>query len=89
MRYYKGDIVEIITSKYKSYKDVPKHEIGYFKNQDEPVPYIGQRFRVFSACSESLCADIDNRLCLYIHPDKVLLYKRPFLNWVKHIFKMK
>lgn len=94
MKYFKGDIVEIITSEFKSVQDVPSHKIGRFRSA--PVPYIGQRFRVASA------ADHDEIQTLYgeyataigkrewsmgVTSCEVFLYRRPFKNYVKALFQ--
>ena len=89
MRYKKGDIVEIITAKYKSWNDIPPHEKAYYETQDIPAPFIGQRFRVWKTRD-------DKGLLFYrkrtgdimspfwnVHKDHVRLYKRPFINYLK------
>lgn len=89
MKYYKNDIVEIITSKYKSYEDVPKHEIVYYTNQGKSVPFIGQRFKVDIVTPEYVAnwtlLDFD----IYIEKRFVTLYKRPLINHIKAFFKLK
>lgn len=79
MEYLKNDIVEIITAKYKSWNDIPQHERGYFENQNEPAPTIGQRFRV-KIIGANLYAEINDKICLGVHPDCVMLFKRPLIN---------
>ena len=90
MKYYKGDIVEILTSKYRSWNEIPAYERGYFENQNLPAPTIGQRFRVAGISSENsvvrIYAIIDNRVCLGISPDCVMLVKRNFWNKLKALF---
>ena len=50
MKYFKGDIVEIITSDYgslKEFKESTDNRSGSFYNSyDQPYPIRGQRFRV-------------------------------------------
>lgn len=87
MKYYEGDIVEIITAKYKSWSDIPRHERGYFENQEEPAPTVGQRFRVYFISENSISAKTPRGLpCLSIHPDCVMLYKRSFRNKIRALF---
>ena len=89
MEYYKGDIVEIITSQYKSYSDVPAHEIWYFNNQEKDVPFIGQRFKIEYINNTTIASYRTNNqgikdFNLYTHTDRVMLYKRPLRNWIKY-----
>ena len=77
MKYFKGDIVEIVTGKYKDRKDA--HKNGLPLNLAASFP--GQRFRVRGLYNDILFgspgADIND----------VILYKRPFKNWIKAAFK--
>lgn len=79
MMYQKGDIVEIVTAKYKSWNEIPDAEKGYFENQQEPAPFIGQRFRIydFTRNGKSVYANIDGRLCLFVSIDCIRLIERP------------
>lgn len=95
MKYFKGDIVEIVTGEFKSVQDVPAHRKGYFENQGEPIPFIGQRFKVYDLSERNriqyLYVRYFNRLgndCLSmgVTSCEVMLYKRPLLNWLKSIF---
>lgn len=84
MKFYKGDIVEIVTAKYNSWNDIPTHERIYFENQREPAPTIGQRFIVNGISKENkYYAMINNRLCLLTSYDCLCLYKRPIINHIK------
>lgn len=76
MKYQLGDIVEIITAKYKSWSDIPAHEKGYYENNREFAPFVGQRFRVGFVGEERIGAIIDDKMCLHTHPDCLMLVKR-------------
>lgn len=80
MEYFINDVVEITTARYKSWNDYPDHEKGYFINQSEPAPFIGQRFTIKSIDKEFIYAQINGRFCLRTHTDCVTLYKRPLFN---------
>ena len=88
---FEGDIVEIITAKYKSWNDIPLHERGYYENQREPAPTIGQRFRIswiyINERDNTLYANIKGKNCYGVSSDCVILYKRPLINWIKALFK--
>ncbi|WBC28403.1 hypothetical protein RPMD05_22 [Rhodobacteraceae phage LS06-2018-MD05] len=86
MKYFKNDIVEIITANYKSWNDIPNHERGYYKNQNEPAPTIGQRFRIKIIGDDRIYAEINGRMCLGVHPDCVMLVKRPLVNKVRSLY---
>ena len=95
MKYFKGDIVEIVTAEFKSVQDVPAHRKGYFENQGEPVPYVGQRFRVQDLGERHKIQHLYGRyvntkgnscLCMGVTSCEVRLYKRPLINWLKSIF---
>jgi hypothetical protein len=91
MRYFRGDVVEIITAKYKSWNDIPLHEIGYYEQSNGGIaPMIGQRFRVKSHDGNHVYggfySSIGKHSSFYQHNDTVMLYNRPFLNWVKALF---
>ncbi len=86
MKYFKNDIVEIITAKYKSWNDIPNHERGYFENQNEPAPTIGQRFRIKTIGDKRIYAEINGRMCLGVHPDCVMLIKRPLINMLRSLY---
>ena len=77
MKYFEGDIVEIITGKYKDRRDA--HKSGHPPNLAASFP--GQRFRVTGLYKNDIYgspgADIND----------VRLYKRPFKNWIKATFK--
>jgi len=92
MEYFEGDIVEIITSKYKNQEEIPSHE----KDRNEwlpPSPIIGQRFRVSIGGKEndyilSFRGNRNSSFC--IHHDYLMLYHRPFKNklkFLKRLFK--
>lgn len=95
MNFYKGDIVEIINSEYKSPKD-------WHGNSEEPIPYIGQRFEIaniyFMARDkqyvDNYTGEYRNGLghmftCLYCKPHQIMLYRRPLRNWIKYFLKRK
>lgn len=83
MKYFKGDIVEIVTAKYKSFNDIPLSERGYYENQGIPAPFIGQRFRVNSISENMVGAKVNGRICLQTSKDCVTLYKRSLINKFK------
>lgn len=85
-KFYKGDIVEIITSKYKSFNDLSESERLYYQNQNPPCPFIGQRFRVNSISGNMLSAKVNGIICLQTSKDCVILYKRSLLNRILSIF---
>jgi hypothetical protein len=84
MKYLKGDIVEIITAKYKSWNDIPGHEQGCYENQRKMAPFIGQRFRVSWISDDGRI--YSSSLDYGINSDHLMLYKRPFKNWIKITF---
>ncbi|MCH7827571.1 MAG: hypothetical protein IIC75_06330 [Bacteroidetes bacterium] len=84
--YFKNDIVEIITAKYKSWNDIPSHERGYFENQNGLAPTIGQKIRVKIIGENKMYAEINGRMCLGVSPDCVMLVKRPFINWIRLLY---
>lgn len=86
MKYFKGDIIEIITARYKSWNDIPDHERGYFENQNEPAPTIGQRFEVKVLAKDKIYAIINGRMCLGVHPDCVMLIKRKLINRLRSFY---
>ena len=95
MKYFKGDIVEIITSEFKSVQDVPSHKIGQYRNR-KPVPYVGQRFRVVHAADhneiQTLYGEYSNAIgnltwCMNVTSCEVFLYRRPFKNYLKSLFQ--
>ena len=91
MKYYKGDIVEIITARYKSWNDIPAHERGYYLNCKEPAPTIGQRFRVAYVPDEhsgQLCAQINGGICLCVYPDCVILIRRSLFNKIRSFLEI-
>lgn len=87
-KYYIGDIVEIVTAKYKSWEDIPHHERHYFETQKEYAPTIGQRFEVRVITDKGiLYAVINNRLQLRTEPSCVRLIRRSLINRIKYLFK--
>jgi hypothetical protein len=86
MKFYKGDIVEIITGRYKSWNEIPAHERAYFENQNQPAPIIGQRFRVDNVYQDSISARIKGVSCLHVSSDSIMLIRRSFKNWLKYYF---
>lgn len=89
VKYYKDDIVELITAKYKDNLSVPPEDIGYYENQGLPIPFVGQRFRVrdSSKNGQRVWGGNPNRsISILCQTCNVRLYKRPFRNWVKEVF---
>lgn len=88
-KYYIGDIVEIVTAKYKSWEDIPQHERHYFENQNEYAHTIGQRFEVRVITNEGvLYAVINNRMQLRANPECVRLISRKFINRIKYLLNL-
>jgi hypothetical protein len=101
MKYYKGDIVEIVTSKYKNFGDWDKNASGYDKNIPNPTftEFVGQRFIINTVGYPTY---YDNKtksskeyytfqeissvgFILTKKSYEITLYKRPLINWVKYI----
>jgi len=83
MRYYSGDIVEIITARYKSYDQIPLNERAYYDHHRMPAPYRGQRFRIAVAYPLLYARFVyqgHQNLIYGITPDHVKLYHRPWRN---------
>lgn len=82
-----GDIVEIITHRYKSWNDYPIHERGYYENQRTPAPFIGQRFKVFSIDEErNIAFNQGYSLSINLN-DLLLIHKSISTNKKKNFFK--
>lgn len=93
MKYYKGDIVEIITADFKNGSDIDEY---VKRNQIQgsnfiPNTFVGLRFRI------NFIFDFDKHLtlssiydekhkCISTKDTNVILYKRPIKNWIKFIF---
>jgi len=78
MKYYKNDIVEIVTGDYANASDIPS-----YLNQQSSVTFVGQRYRVDSYGKDVLGYVFG---CGYAEPpEKLRLYKRPLINWIKWI----
>lgn len=87
MKYYKDDIVEILTAKYKSYNEIPQHELPQdYESRKYGLGTVGQRFRVSSIYGDELYFGKDRwRPVFSVDSFTVRLYKRPFKNWIKYL----
>lgn len=88
MIYFKDDVIEIITSRFKSESDVPNAEIGYYRNQNCDVPFIGQRFIIDFISDWTNCEPqtlYSRNFKCSCEATKCILYKRPFKNHIKHL----
>ena len=85
MRYFKDDIIEIINvGNGFLYHNYP-YQIPTIKD------YIGQRFRVTFDSKQSIEIDFikgSDGNYPYLSQSQIMLYHRPFKNWVKNIFSI-
>lgn len=89
MKIYKNDIVEIITHNYKSYNDIPDHELHSSSNmidvENRIYAFIGQRFKVYRVIDSRI---INKYFGWGIPIDHVIIYKSPIRNRIKRLINM-
>lgn len=88
MKYFKNDIIEIVTAKYNSWNDIPNHEKGYFETQKLPAFTRGQRFTItgIGNSGSRIVTIVNGGLVLGVKLECVTLYKSPWYNWFKQLF---
>lgn len=93
MKYFIGDIVEILTSDVQKLSDLPQYVQEEYARAGIPIPRTGQRFRIGEVSENGTLYlygfdHVTNPLGYrpYSRIDFVMLYKRPLKNWIKYIF---